>query len=329
MAVSNLFSHSNKNKAQDGRDVKEKKRKVLPRTQGVKRLSLQHDEESQTVMEQINYLTQAGGRRGSVFAALANELTTAGNVPVSPMLEQTSVADFIRLLSSLQAKLEPSLSLPPDTNRRNSAINYPKDYVSNSLSMLFSNTSVITQGGLLQPPGIPQQDHRRLSMSTKTANFLTVDNQQRRRFSLIPPMDVDHPFGQVNFVEGLRLKRRSTSSHNINESEIPATNLSAGFLRQKVQRPSLTGAAKYISSKLQNPLDAQKSGQSNSTSDGFRRFLVRRVSITDKPSEGKSTKIVPASIPNVPTITIENVDGETTREEHNEDDLQGIVVVRL
>lgn len=48
------------------------------------------------------------GRRPSLLATLAQELGPKqdSNNSVSPVLEQTSVADFIRVLSSLQSKLE-------------------------------------------------------------------------------------------------------------------------------------------------------------------------------------------------------------------------------
>lgn len=348
MAVTNLFSQSNKNKPQEGKDQKEfndnkKKRRsgntpgMLPTLHSKKRLSLPDDEDTQSVVEQVNYLSQTGGRRSSVFAALANELSStaaAGNVPVSPVLEQTSVADFLRLLSSLQAKLDPTLSLPPEihnnhlTNRRKSSVNPPKDSVANSLAMLFSNPSVNSQvTGPPQPVGapveLPHRGNRRVSIFNKTPNFLEVSTKQKRRFSLIP--DVDCPSDKTNFKELLKLKKRSISSQNMfQECDDSNANSTEAVSRPRAPRPSLTGTAKYISSKLQNSLDVQKTGQPNTiSSEGFRKFSVRPVSISDKPLISDVKTSLPVTLQNVPTITVENVDDE------KDDDLQGVVVVRL
>lgn len=68
------------------------------------------DYEHGSYMDEINYLSCTAGRRPSLLATLVHELGPKhdSNVSISPVLEQTSVADVIRVLSTLHSRLENS-----------------------------------------------------------------------------------------------------------------------------------------------------------------------------------------------------------------------------
>uniref|UniRef100_A0A1B6FNI7 Potassium channel domain-containing protein n=1 Tax=Cuerna arida TaxID=1464854 RepID=A0A1B6FNI7_9HEMI len=337
MAVSNLFSHTAKNKSQEPKDIlrdSQKKRRtgnigdLYSNAVNKKRMSLPQDD--QTMLDQANYLSHTAGRRGSVFAALASELApTPGvgpNIAVSPVLEQTSVADFLRLLSSLQAKLDPTLSLPPGNqdaqNMRKSDSNQARESMINPLAMLFSASSL---SGVSALAG--SQEQRRVSIA-KTPQFLEAKGKQGRRFSLMPPMDNEHPSGQLHRKDLLKLKKRSISSNNmLQHSDGSTINIPGLASRERPQRSSLSGTAKYINAKFQNSSDPQKTGPPHvPSSQGFRKFSIRPVSV---PEMSPPSLVVSPSVatPVLPTITVESFDSETTKEE--DENLQDVIISKL
>ncbi|XP_054263747.1 open rectifier potassium channel protein 1 [Macrosteles quadrilineatus] len=338
MAVTNLFSQAigKSQEAKETRDGRKKRRTgntpgMLPVINNNKRLSLPHEDQTKSMLHQVNYLTQVNGRRGSVFAALASEMTPKASqnplIPVSPVLEQTSVADFLRLLSSLQAKLDPSMT-PEVSDASNlqslnrKSINPNKELVLNSLAALFNHNTSAQQNQTVSGPV-------NLSHPSKTAarasSFLEAKGKQGRRFSLIPPMDVDHPSGQKNPRDIFRLKKRSVSSQNMFQNSdgstinIPVT----APQRQRPQRTSLSGTAKYINSKIQSSSEGIKSALPNI---GYRKFSVRPVSAQDMPL-GSDTKTNPKQM--LPTITVENYDKESSNVEEGEEELKDIVISKL
>lgn len=342
LAVVNLFSHAGKSKSQEIKELRDSKKKrksahALPTIQSNKRLSLPNNDLDSTLSDQVNYLTHTSGRRGSVFAALANELTPKdANIPVSPVLEQTSVADFLRLLTSLQARLDPTLLTPNETlsvpnpihHRRKSLSNNHQETINSALTSLFYNSAV--NGPLLSRGTMNRLQQSQRSMATeKTQKIFADKGKQGRRFSLIPPMDVDHPSSQTNHRDVLKLRKRSCSSQNMLQSEsgstsnIPSTRGS--------RRTSLSGTARYINAKFQGSLETLKSGVPN-MNQGFRKFSVRPVSNPDLSPKPPETKPKPTvTIQAVPTITIDHCDNEpeSAQNKGQDDSLQDVVISKL
>lgn len=344
LAVVNLFSQAGKSKSQEIKELRDSKKKrksanTLPTIQSNKRLSLPNSDRDTTLSDQVNYLTHTSGRRGSVFAALANELTPKDtNLPVSPVLEQTSVADFLRLLTSLQARLDPNLLMPnenlsvpnPTHHRRKSLSNTHRETMNTALASIFYNSTVnslhLTRGNTNH-----LQQSRRSMATEKAPNFVGVKGKQGRRFSLIPPMDVDHPSSQTNHRDVLKLRKRSSSSQNMLHSENGSTANISNPSSRGSRRTSLSGTARYINAKFQGSLETLKSGVPN-LNQGFRKFSVRPVSNPDLSPKPPETKPKPkVTIQAVPTITIDHCDSESNNVQNDvkDDSLQDVVISRL
>lgn len=344
LAVVNLFSQAGKSKSQEIKELRDSKKKrkstnALPTIQSNKRLSLPNSGRDTTLSDQVNYLTHTSGRRGSVFAALANELTPKdANLPVSPVLEQTSVADFLRLLTSLQARLDPALLMPnenisiphPSHHRRKSLSNNHKDAINTALASIFYNSTVncphLTRGNVNH-----LQQSRRSMATEKAPNFLGANGKQGRRFSLIPPMDVDHPSSQTNHRDVLKLRKRSSSSQNMLQRESGSTANIPNPSARGSRRTSISGTARYINAKFQGSLETLKSGVPN-LNQGFRKFSVRPVSNPDLSPKPPETKPKPkVTIQAVPTITIDHCESESAsvQNDDKDDSLQDVVISRL
>lgn len=342
MAAINFFNPSNKTKPLDRKDSKKKRRtgnthSLFPSMPTGKRMSLPEEDQPESMLEQINYLSHTSGRRASIFNALTSELTprSDGNIPISPILEQTSVADFIRLISSLQSRLDPNTPLTHDsfTNvpKRTSVASLNKD---SPLSALFNQ----------RPPSAGKTDSVQGSKETISAaqailrRRVSINPQHtvhsirpsERRFSLIPPMDVDHPSGQrQSFYDNLDLRKRSTSQSPLNE----VRSSTVAPVNQRLRRLSLAGSARYISSKNQNR-DGSRGGTVPAVVVSRRKFSVRPVeSATSQPtnSSGSASRSQPLTTP--PKITIEAVPDEDTDQSNNRklstDSLEDVIIVRL
>lgn len=344
LAVVNLFSQAGKSKSQEIKELRDSKKKrkstnALPTIQSNKRLSLPNTDRDTTLSDQVNYLTHTSGRRGSVFAALANELTPKdANLTVSPVLEHTSVADFLRLLTSLQARLDPTLLMPNENHRvpypthhgRKSMSDNHRETINTALASIFYNSTV--NGPHLSRGNTNHLQQSRRSMATEKApNFLEAKGKQGRRFSLIPPMDVDHPSSQANHRDVLKLRKRSSSSQNMLQSESGSTANVSNLSSRGSRRTSLSGTARYINAKFQGSLETLKSGVPN-LNQGFRKFSVRPVSNPDLSPKPPETKPKPkVTIKAVPTITIDHCESEShsVKSDDKDDSLQDVVVSRL
>lgn len=343
LAVVNLFSQGGKSKSQEVKELRDSKKKkksanTLPTIQSNKRSSLPNTDRDTTLSDQINYFTHTSGRRGSVFAALANELTPKDtNLQVSPVLEQTSVADFLRLLTSLQARLDPTLLMPNDNlsahpthHGRKSMENNHRETINTALASIFYNSTV--NGPHLSRGNTNHLQQSRRSMATeKMPNFLESKSKPGRRFSLIPPMDVDHPSSQTNHRDVLKLRKRSSSSQNMLQSESGSTANISNTSSRGSRRTSLSGTARYINAKFQGSLETLKSGVPN-LNQGFRKFSVRPVSNPDLSPKLPETKPKPkVTIQAVPTITIDHCESEShsVKSDDKDDTLQDVVISRL
>lgn len=337
-AVIQLFSQTGKSKSQEIKELRDSKKRrttgspgVTPTIYSCKRLSLPSERQAKTAMEQSNYLSQISGRRGSVFAAIASELTPKNTqLPVSPVLEQTSVADFLRLLTSLQARIDSTQSIPsgvfnvpePNIHRRKSVGNITRDTGQTPLSALFAAP---TSNGVHLNNNLNLCNQRRASIA-KTTNLLELNGKQGRRFSLIPPMDVDHPSGVVNHKDVLQLRRHSRSSQNMTEG---STMSIPGLPSKGSRKSSLSGTAKYISAKLQSSFDSQKVGLPNLASS-IRRFSIRPVPQSEVQVSSQDEKSnVPVKQQCVPTITVEQFDSDSLCNKEDEDSLKDVIISRL
>lgn len=337
-AVVQLFSQTGKSKSQEIKELRDSKKKrstgsprFMP-TLHNKRLSLPSERQAKTAMEQSNYLSQITGRRGSVFAAIASEFTPKDTqLPVSPVLEQTSVADFLRLLTSLQARLDSTQSIPPgmcnfpeeNIHRRKSVGNIRANGQT-PLSTLFATP---TSNGvqLNNNLNIANHSQRRASIA-KTSNLLEPNGNPGRRFSLIPPMDVDHPSGVVSHKDVLQLRRHSKSSQNMTEG---STMSIPGLPSKGSRKSSLSGTVKYIGAKLQSSFDSQKIGLPNLASS-IRKFSVRPVPQSDVQTSSQDEKSsTPVKQQCVPTITVEQFDSDSLCNKDDEEDLKDVIISKL
>lgn len=127
-----------------------------------KRLSLQ-EEDNNAINDELNYFTQYPDRRRSILDLFAN--SPGAETPISPVLEQTSIADFLRVVHSLKA-MEASRPSSPTP-----------------LSTIFPNT--VFQGK--DPPKV------RGKSTSSMGGLQTTKQHQNRRFSHIPNLPRDFP----------------------------------------------------------------------------------------------------------------------------------------
>ncbi|XP_024215532.1 open rectifier potassium channel protein 1 [Halyomorpha halys] len=119
IAAINFFSPTSKLKkkaadiARDS-DYNKKRRSGSNYNKLKHRLSLQEQgpDDMNDIADQLNYLTHTSNRRPSILDLFATPHGT--NTPISPVLEQTSIADFIRAVNSLKTyQMEASRSSSP------------------------------------------------------------------------------------------------------------------------------------------------------------------------------------------------------------------------
>uniref|UniRef100_A0A1B6EBI3 Potassium channel domain-containing protein n=1 Tax=Clastoptera arizonana TaxID=38151 RepID=A0A1B6EBI3_9HEMI len=318
MAVNNFFNPSNKTKPLERKDSKKKQR------------GGQAEETPESMLEQINYLSHTSGRRASMFSALTNELAPTGpdgTVPFSPILENTSVADFLRLISSLQSRLDPNLPLTQDslnTTKSNMAKETP-------LSSLFTQSRPSNeQSESIQNPkdslSVPESILRRRLSINPTNKSLWLRNRlpSERRFSLIPPMDVDHPSSQRKSFYDVVKERYASQSRLPGDDDKSITSP----INQRLRRMSLSGSARYISSKIQNRDGIRSSKRSNfANSQNRRKFSIHPVESVTNNSDQSPSNIAIGSTNN--KNTIDSKLNEDQDRKMSTDSLEDVVVVRL
>ncbi|XP_073983226.1 open rectifier K[+] channel 1 isoform X2 [Rhodnius prolixus] len=167
MAALAFFSDKQRKKSKENGQIKTRRTgNTFSRNSSSHRLSLQeNDLRSDSPLESDVYLTAQGVRRPSLLEALAPH--QIGNNPpaISPVLEQTTLADFIRVMASLRRLEEQAHRRSQNGSVRQSR--HP------SLSYLFSQQQ------------IPQNGERRLS---QTAVGRGPEILTRRRAASVTPV---------------------------------------------------------------------------------------------------------------------------------------------
>ncbi|RZF47715.1 hypothetical protein LSTR_LSTR005979 [Laodelphax striatellus] len=148
-------------------------------------------DEDVTVDDSVNYLSYTAGRRPSLLAALAREMgpKRESQTSISPVLEQTSVADFIRVLSTLhdQQDRDPSVTIcNGDTARRASS---RRLFRSTSTLDTYQraeggNPSLVTSDAAFTPsPKAPDVRRRRFSFVPTLSSFSTNEKPEVKKLS--------------------------------------------------------------------------------------------------------------------------------------------------
>ncbi|XP_075232450.1 uncharacterized protein LOC142330870 [Lycorma delicatula] len=265
------------------------------------------DYEHGSYMDEINYLSCTAGRRPSLLATLVHELGPKhdSNVSISPVLEQTSVADVIRVLSTLHSRLENSDLQLDHISKPNSA--------KQSERLLAYNFN--SSGELINP-----------SLAEK-------GESKRRRFSFIPQID-KLPFGKVSSEENVTLYQKKSRSHSITPSHSVGnsnTNLSRPPVNRRLRRMSSIGLSikqlRKSSKSLQKSITPPKliitSPEGHERAE-YDRFTVIQSEITS-PSRKQSISSASVSWGTAQSQNSEDLNDK----DHLNDTLEDVVVLRL
>lgn len=178
------------------------------------RLSLQ-EEDRNALNEELNYFTHMPeGRRPSILDLLAGG--RSGDSPISPVLEQTSIADFIRVVHSLKA-LEAGRPTSPTPQQRarargrsTSSMGAQAPQRDKLSDRRFSQIPNIEEGGRQRPraasiapvlPGPVDRRLRRLSNTPRGSPHSSgrATPVQHRPFPATPSLVVTSPDGRHKF----------------------------------------------------------------------------------------------------------------------------------
>lgn len=368
MAAVNFFSHKNKSHEQKEKEKEkdsQKKRRtgntksLFPSMPTGKRLSLPEDEQPETMYDQINYLSHTSGRRPSLITALTHELgakQAEGAIPISPVLEQTSVADFLRLISSLHSRLDPTKSLTAEDlnlfpRKRSTRTTAMKE---SPFASLFSPLNDIKVTG---------KDENRSARDSPTHNMAPHDRrrvsivspplvapqprrpilQPGRRFSLIPPMDVDKPSGAMSYSRSSLLdrQRRITTISPLVSGSNP--NIAIPPVSKRMRRLSLASSSRNASNR--SSLHREQSRQPKvvppalvvTNPQGKKKFSIRPVdpavllslpSNSSEPSvKWQSPPSSPPSTTTKPSTVVSSAKEDTSKtDDEGKDSLEDVVV---
>ncbi|XP_014239891.1 open rectifier potassium channel protein 1 [Cimex lectularius] len=198
IAAMNFFSGERKKKLSKDKPKKERRTgNTFSRTNSTHRFSLQENE-PRYVYDDVNFYTQ-NNRRPSLLDVLPSA-GTGNSTPMSPVLEQTSIADFLRVMSTLKKLEEEQGSSPTGNRSRHPSLSYLFNPQPLPKELLRTREASASTGNLNKErrfsQGLPRPEqaaHRRraISMSRDINKELPRNSQAGGRFT--PPTRALNP----------------------------------------------------------------------------------------------------------------------------------------